>query len=384
MKKQTINSAEYLELILKALNHTEVGITLADYGKPDLPLIYVNQAFSVMTGYTKEEVEGKNCRFLQGEIPNNEARDVMRKAIKNGKTCQVLLQNFRKNGEWFWNELHLNPIFDESGNLTHYVGIQHDVTDREKNRESLGIRKELLAETNKKLRRLSDDKNRMMTTVAHDLRSPISNISGLLELIGSADNKEDIRNYVNNAKMTIERMNILVNDYLNYEAIQNGSFNLEKTEVTLKKFAISLSDYLESEARAKSVSFRINTDFKSPTAFFDSNRMEQVVINIFSNALKFSHAGSTIHLDFFSDEGELTIKVIDEGQGIKKNELANIFSAFEKSSTRPTQGETGFGLGLSIVKKIVDIHDGQVNVESDWGHGTTFTITIPANKKKRS
>ena len=213
-----------------------------------------------------------------------------------------------------------------------------------------------------------------MTTVAHDLRSPISNLSGLLGLIHIPNDKNDL---VNKAKSTIERMNILVNDYLNYEAIQKGSFNLEKTNVELKKFALGITDYLESEARAKDISLKTNTEFKIPTAYFDADRMDQVVINIFNNALKFSPSQSTIHLDFISDDKELTVSVRDEGQGIKESELANIFKAFAKSSTQPTAGESGFGLGLSIVKKIVDIHEGQVNVTSNYGHGTTFTVKIP-------
>ena len=216
-----------------------------------------------------------------------------------------------------------------------------------------------------------------MTTVAHDLRSPISNLSGLLELIQFSEDQDEIHDYTRKAKMTLSRMNILVNDYLNFEAIKKGSFTLEKRDVELKVFEISLTDYLESEARAKGVSFQVNTDFKNPTAFFDSDRMQQVVINLFTNALKFSQRGGSIHLDLFSDDKEVIIKVRDEGQGIKEDELATIFNAFQKSTTKSTEGETGFGLGLSIVNKIVDVHQGKVEVESEWGKGSVFTVRIP-------
>ena len=146
-QQEEIKQLDNLNLLLKTLNQTDVGVSLSDYLQPDMPLIYVNEAFTKMTGYTSEEVSGKNCRFLQGDRPNDEAREIIRNAIKKGENCKVLLENYRKNGDYFVNELHLSPIFNENGELTHYAGIQHDVTEREETKESLRIRKELLSES---------------------------------------------------------------------------------------------------------------------------------------------------------------------------------------------------------------------------------------------
>ncbi|MGB6036220.1 MAG: ATP-binding protein [Cryomorphaceae bacterium] len=366
-----------LRILLKAVNQTDVGVSVADYNEPDMPLIFVNQAFVEMTGYTREETEGTNCRFLQGNAPNEEARATIRKAIENGESCRVLLQNFRKDGEFFWNELHLSPIYNEKDEITHYAGIQHDVTEREIMAENLKIRKELLVESNRKLRQLTKDKNKLLSTVAHDLRAPLANLTGLHQIIRNVESIEEVDELVDKAALTIDRMRGLVNDYLNYQVIQQGNFELKKTEVDLQKFFIYLTDFWYEEAKSKDIALRMNTSFGCDKVFFDAERMEQVVNNLFSNAIKFSNRGSVIYLTLSSNQNEFLIQVRDEGQGMKKDELEGIFNAFEQRSSKATEGEEGFGLGLSIIKKIVDLHKGKVKVESELGQGTTFTVRIP-------
>ena len=117
-------------LATAVLENASTAIVIADARQDDMPAIYVNQAFTNITGYTSEDTIGKNCRFLQGENRNQPAVEIMRKAITAGKNCRVIVQNYRKNGEAFWNEVFLSPIYSNSGQLTHYVGVQNDVTDR--------------------------------------------------------------------------------------------------------------------------------------------------------------------------------------------------------------------------------------------------------------
>lgn len=113
-----------------ALNAASCAVVIADAKKPDFPLIYVSRAFETITGYTPRESIGKNCRFLQGGDRGQAELRTVRKAIRERRPCRVVLANYRKNGERFWNELRLDPVFDEKGRLTHYIGIQTDVTAR--------------------------------------------------------------------------------------------------------------------------------------------------------------------------------------------------------------------------------------------------------------
>jgi diguanylate cyclase (GGDEF)-like protein/PAS domain S-box-containing protein len=120
------------DILLQAIASTNEGVTLADARQPDMPLIYVNPSFERITGFPKHEVIGKNCRFLQCSDKNQPERQIMQRALKQGTNCHVLFRNYKKSGELFWNELNLSPIKNERNEITHYVGIQKDVT-RERN-----------------------------------------------------------------------------------------------------------------------------------------------------------------------------------------------------------------------------------------------------------
>ena len=118
------------QILSKILDSSVNGITLADPDQEDMPLVYVNKAFEDMTGYTKEEVVGKNCRFMQGKDRDQKARYKMQEAIKNIQPIEITFKNYRKNGELFFNHLEMSPLFDSKGKLLYYLGIQLDVTQQ--------------------------------------------------------------------------------------------------------------------------------------------------------------------------------------------------------------------------------------------------------------
>jgi len=121
---------EAIRLRDRAIAASNVGIVIADVRLPDQPLIYVNPAFEQITGYGAVDVLGLNCRFLQGKEADQPEIDELRAAVDAGKDCTVVLRNYRKNGELFWNELHISPIHDANGVLTHFIGVQTDISDR--------------------------------------------------------------------------------------------------------------------------------------------------------------------------------------------------------------------------------------------------------------
>lgn len=135
-------------LLIKAIDQTGVGVVISDPKTKDNPLIYVNKGFeAITTGYTKEEILGKNCRVLQGCHRNQPALDEVRRAIKEEKSCEAELLNFRKNGEEFWNELTITPIFNAEGKLDYFIGIQRDVTVRKKAEETMRLYEKVFLNT---------------------------------------------------------------------------------------------------------------------------------------------------------------------------------------------------------------------------------------------
>jgi len=116
------------QILSKILDSSVNGITLADPDQEDMPIVYANKSFEIMTEYTQEEIIGKNCRFLQGSDRNQEARFELRSAIESFQPVEVTIRNYRKSGELFYNHLALTPLFDSEGRLMYYLGVQYDVT----------------------------------------------------------------------------------------------------------------------------------------------------------------------------------------------------------------------------------------------------------------
>jgi PAS domain S-box-containing protein len=125
----------------------------------DMPLIFINRAFEKITGYVAQDILGRNCRFIQGKDRKQPGIRIIKEAIKNRKSCHVLLRNFRKNGDLFWNELYLSPVFGGDGRLTHYIGVQTDVTDRVRAEQKLKEYKTELEDLVKKQTRSLEEKN---------------------------------------------------------------------------------------------------------------------------------------------------------------------------------------------------------------------------------
>ena len=113
-------------MLERAINSSSNGIVITDATQPDNPIIFVTNGFERITGYSREDILGKNCRFLQGNNSQNAAVNELRHAIAEGKECHVELQNYRKDGEFFWNELSIAPVYSSKGYLTHFIGIQAD------------------------------------------------------------------------------------------------------------------------------------------------------------------------------------------------------------------------------------------------------------------
>ena len=128
---------EMRRLLDRAVAASSNGIVITDPKAPDNPIVYVNPAFEKISGYTAEEVRGRNCRFLQGDYRDQPALDELREALREERECRVVLRNYRKDGTLFWNELYVSPVHDEEGRLTNFVGVQNDISERRRIEERL-------------------------------------------------------------------------------------------------------------------------------------------------------------------------------------------------------------------------------------------------------
>ena len=236
-----------------------------------------------------------------------------------------------------------------------------------------------LAEAFRRLSQADLVKNQFLGMVAHDLRSPISGINGLTDMLLdnvygelSADQREVVE-FIYKAN---RGMNDLVSDLLDISAIESGQLRLAPAVADLGAVISQSIRFHSLAARAKSISIK-PLQGSLASFSFDSRRVGQVLDNLLSNALKFSPVGTTVRVTLEEADGQALVSVIDQGQGIPPEEQGLLFNSYRRTSVRPTAGEASTGLGLAITRKIVEAHGGTIRVESEFGHGATFRFALP-------
>jgi hypothetical protein len=184
------------------------------------------------------------------------------------------------------------------------------------------------------------------------------------------------RSFLESIYRVSNQMLTLVNDLLDVSVIESGKFDLRLTEENLSKLAKERTELVAGSAEKKQI--KLTTDLQEVSnSLFDPDRMRQVIDNLLTNAIKFSPAGTTVDVACRQTKQTLEISVADQGPGIPSEDIDKLFGTFQKLSVQPTAGEKSTGLGLSIVKQIVNAHGGKITVDSKVGKGSVFTVRIP-------
>ncbi len=241
-----------------------------------------------------------------------------------------------------------------------------------------------LQKKNVQLKKLNDQKNEFIGMAAHDLRNPIAVIMGYSEFIlDEAEGRlepahvEFIRTILSSSEFMLK----MLNDLLDIAKIESGKLNLNKTWSKPEKLINSNVSRNRVIASKKGIKMVVEIFENLPQVYIDPDKIEQVLNNLISNAIKFSNSGTTITISAFNSKHEITVAVKDQGQGIPKEDQAKLFKPFSRLSVKPTDGEHSTGLGLTITKKIILGHGGKIWVESLENAGTTFYFTLPLNEK---
>ena len=238
-----------------------------------------------------------------------------------------------------------------------------------------------LSDQNQELTQLNAQKNQFIGMAAHDLRNPLQVIEGYSKLLlnGVAGEINPMQSKALDAvTKNCNFMLHLINDLLEISSLESGEVQLSLHSVDIGKLVeknVSLNRLL---AEAKKIRLDFEASGEMPVVQADEFRIEQVCNNLISNAIKFSHSGTTVHVRLERLDGAVRLSVQDEGQGIPAQELEKLFQPFATSSVKGTAGEASTGLGLYIVKRIVEAHGGSVTVDSTPGVGSTFSLTLPA------
>jgi len=373
-----------LKLLSKAVEQSSVTILITDI-KGNIE--YVNPKFTKVTGFTLEEVKGKNPRILKsGEQPREFFQELW-KTLLSGNEWVGEFHNKKKNGESYWESSVISSIRDNQGVISSFIAVQEDITEKKKMLEELIEAKDRAEESGRL-------KTAFLNNISHEIRTPFNGLLGFLPLLQDENLTSSERaGYIHYINQSAERLMNTIDDIVEISQIQAGQTKLTVTEIAIKSLSDELTYRFRPEAESKGLEFTIRNSLPGIMECIstDSIKLNTILSNLINNAIKFTKAGS-IELEYTLAEagppsapadpgmaaGPAMIKfsVKDTGIGIPSYKHQAIFERFIQADVSSTRQFEGSGLGLSIAKAYVKMLGGNIWVESEPGKGAVFYFTI--------
>ncbi|MEJ6481085.1 PAS domain S-box protein [Nostoc punctiforme UO1] len=369
-QKQQEEQVRLLQSVVVNTNDAVVITEAQPIGEPGPNIIYVNEAFTRITGYSLEEVLGKTPRILQGAKTSRAELDKVWTALSRWETVTVQVINYRKDGSEFWNEFSVVPVADQTGWYTHWISVQRDITGRKRLDE---IRMALERE-----RELSVLKTRFFSMASHEFRTPLSTALVAAQLLENCQDEWDnsskrLRN-LQRIQLSVKNMVQILDDILTINRAETGKLEFNPKLLDLEEFC---SDFVEE--------MRLSTDERHTLSFVcqgkavpasvDERLLRSILSNLLLNAIKYSPEGGNVHLSLEFKSDTVILQVKDRGIGIPLADQKQLFEPFHRGKN--VKSIPGTGLGLVVVKKCVDLHQGHINITSEIGIGTTCAIALP-------
>ncbi len=295
--------------------------------------------------------------------------------ILSGKDWQGEFHNKKKNGELYWESAAISPIQNEKGEITHFIGIKEDITEKKRMIEDLVKSKEKAEEINQL-------KSNFLSNMSHELRTPLVGILGYADFLRQelepVELKEMADTIYNSGKRLSDTLNLIL-DLSQFERDSNH-FDFDEIDLVHKsKEAISL---FRETARKKGLELKSDFNPESIIVNFDERAFHSILNNLINNAIKFTFEG-IVTSSISSFDNYVEIKVSDTGIGISEADQKIIFEEFRQASEGLSRNFEGSGLGLSITRKLVEKFGGHIAIESRVGKGSTFTVTLPLTNLKK-
>ncbi|MFV1976874.1 MAG: ATP-binding protein [Candidatus Scalindua sp.] len=350
----------------------------------DRNIVIFNPAAEKTFGYTKEEVTGKHINILYADPA--QALQVYER-VKDTNKFEAEVLNKKKDGSTFIALLSSTLLHDENGNITGLMGISRDITEY-KNTE------EKLRRANIRLQEHDNMKTEFLSIVSHELRTPLSLVLGFTKIISKRlrnvicphVNTENSKVKESLAKIqkdfdTIEqegrRLTVLIDDLLDITKIEAGKVEWDMKPVSVAEVVVQAIALAISTFEQKGLELIKDFEEELPRVLADKDRLKQVVMNLISNALKFTDKGTITCSVRRNQCSEIVVSVIDTGIGIEDADRIRIFEKFKQVEDVLAKRPKGTGLGLSICKQIIEHHKGRIWVDSEPGKGSDFSFSLP-------
>ncbi len=361
---------EQIRLQSAALECAANGIVITDtHGT----IQWVNPGFTRLTGYSFEEAAGQNPRILKsGEQDESFYRNLWQ-TILAGNVWSGEIKNLNKDVQPYIEEMTISPVRSVTGEITNFVAIKQNITERKRIEAELLRAKDLAEVANRA-------KSEFVANMSHEIRTPMNGIIGMTELALDTHLTEEQHEYLSTVKQSAEALLNVINDVLDFSKIEAGRLDLEETAFSLEELLGETMKALALRAHEKSLELQFEMSEEIPPLLAgDPLRLRQVLINLVSNAIKFAERGKiavTAELENATGQNVVVhFQVRDTGVGIAADKLAHIFQPFSQADSSTTRKHGGTGLGLTISARIVEMMHGRIWVDSVPGKGSTFHFT---------
>jgi len=357
-------------LLAHSLESISECVTITDL---DDTIIYVNESFAVTYKYSKEEVIGKHISILRDpDDAYDHARNILPPAIDGGWRGEII--NIRKDGTLFPILLSTSLIKDEAENAIAMIGVAIDITEMSRSRDELIAAKEKAEETNRL-------KSAFLGNMSHEIRTPMNAIIGFSDLMAEATEEDKILFAEVIHKSSIQLLS-LIDDVILISRLQSEKVPLQVSEFHPSEIVEDIYRMFNHPNKNKGLEIRINipSELNDFIIESDPNKVKQILINLTSNAVKYTFEGS-IEIGFKLKKGEVEFFVSDTGIGISEKERHQVFETFYRGEQALTYAIRGTGLGLNIAKELVNVVGGTIGVVSEVNKGSRFYFTIPVNER---
>jgi PAS domain S-box-containing protein len=337
-----------------------------------------NRGAERIFGYTAEEAIGKSIRMIIPPERQSEEDEIIARLSKGERIEHFQTERVRKDGTRAKLSLSISPIKDSTGKIIGASKIARDIAEQlqhEEERESL-LDSERAARS--EAERASQLKDEFLATLSHELRTPLNAILGWSQLLTMNPGAEELREGLDAIQRNARAQTQLIEDLLDMSRIISGKVRLDIQSTELIEVIDAAFEAVRLSAEAKGIRLRKILDFAACPVLGDPTRLQQIVWNLLSNAIKFTPKGGSVDVVLERVNSHLEITVHDSGVGIKPEFLPSVFERFRQADASTTRSYSGLGLGLSIVKHLVELHGGTVRAKSPGeGQGATFIVSLP-------
>ena len=364
------------------LNAVEQAVVATDL---EGRILYVNSFAESLFGWSSADAVGSNVIDLTSpKLSRKDASGIL-SVLRRGDSWSGELLVRRKDGSVFPAQVTDSPILNAAGELVGVVSVSADITERRRAEEETARLHASEREARAQAEKANALKDEFLATLSHELRNPLNVMLGYSEVMLRNEDLTSspvLRHAIEVLRRNVLNQSVLVRDILDLSRLHTGKLSLNLETVSFTAAIANAIETVRSDAAAKSIELRVDVGDRLLFVVGDALRLEQIVWNLLNNAVKFTPSGGTVGIGLTIEDQDAVLKIKDTGEGIEAAFLPAVFEMFRQADARSNRKHGGMGIGLAIVRQLVELHGGSVTVASEGaGKGTEFRIAIPLSQE---